>query len=131
MKKIFINKQIFIKYKLLLKIKISIILILYIKFWYNKYLIIYNYKNYIPKNLKWAMPEKDKLYNLLNLKNKPTNLHDSLIIKEKKELLYKISKFIKKKIISIEYIYLKGKLRFGNFLVTLNNAIFLDILLQC
>ena len=77
------------------------------------------------------MPEKDKLYNLLNLKNKPTNLHDSLIIKEKKELLYKISKFIKKKIISLKYIYLKGKLRFGNFLVTLNNAIFFCEILGC
>ena len=123
------NKNLKSKYKVLINIFFLILLILFIKF--KNYSIIDNKKIYIPKNLKWEMPEQEKLYNLLNLKRKPINPNDPLIIKEKKELLNQISNFVKRKNFSLEYIYLTGKFRFGNFLITLNNAIFFCEILGC
>lgn len=99
---------------------------------YNKKIIFNKIKEeYVPKDLTFRTPEKDRLYNLLNLKKKPVYLNDPLIIKEKKELYTQISKYIKKKNFSINYIYLTGKLRFGNNLVSLNNAIFFSEILGC
>ena len=77
------------------------------------------------------MSENEKLYILLNLKNKPINEKDPLIFKEKKNLLYHISKLIKTKNFSLNYAYLTGKYRFGNFLIALNNAIFYCEILGC
>jgi len=123
------------KYKKYIK-KISIIIFLIISFLsqlkYNKNIkIVINYNKYIPNNLNYKSSEKEKLYNFFHLKKKPINPKDPLIIKEKKELLKKISNIKKKKIKSIKYVYLAGKMHFGNFLISLNNAIFFCEILGC
>ncbi len=130
-KKININ----FKYKKYIK-KIFIMIFLIISFLsqlkYNKSIkIVINYNKYIPNNLNCKSSEKEQLYNFFHLKKKPINPKDPLIIKEKKELLKQISKLKKKKINSIKYLYLAGKQNFGNFLVSLNNAIFFCEILGC
>lgn len=67
----------------------------------------------------------------MNLKDKPIGLYNSLIIKEKEILLSEISKYNKNKNISIENIYLRGRHKFGNDLISLNNAIFFCEILGC
>ena len=135
MKKININKQNFNrlfkrKYKLNKKFIVLVLLFLIIKPKYNLFLIN-NKKTYIPKILNWRTSEIDKLYNFLNLKNKPINNSDPLIFKEKNEFINHISMIIKNKNFSLDCIYLTGQLRFGNFLISLNNAIFYCEILGC
>lgn len=73
--------------------------------------------------LSRKMNEKEKLYFLFHLKNRPKNPKSPLIKKEKQAFLSDISRIVKKKISSIKYLYLTGKQHFGNFLISLNNAI--------
>lgn len=99
---------------------------------YNeKIKIIINHNKYIPNNIKRKSSEKEQLYNFFHLKKKPINPKDPLIIKEKKEILKQISKIKKKNINSIKYLYLAGQQNFGNFLISLNNAIFFCEILGC
>ena len=46
-------------------------------------------------------------------------------------LLRNLSSYIKKNVNYINTLYLKGKIRFGNFLVSVNNAIFFCEILEC
>ena len=61
----------------------------------------------------------------------PKNSNDSLILKEKDDFLSQIREQFKKNISSIEIIYLIGKIRFGNLLISLNNAIFMCEIVGC
>ena len=65
------------------------------------------------------------------MKNRPKNPNAPLILKEKKELLNTISKRINRNISKVNLLYIRGKFRFGNFLIVLNNAIFFCELLGC
>ena len=49
----------------------------------------------------------------------------------KKIILYKIFKFTRKNINNINYLIIKGKSRFGNFLMSINNAIIYCEILGC
>ena len=61
----------------------------------------------------------------------PKNSNDSLILKEKDDFLSQIREQFKKNISSIEILYLIGKIRFGNLLISLNNVIFMCEIVGC
>lgn len=125
-------KKINQKYKKIIMVIYFNLLILTFKFEdYTNVQVKINHKKYIPNNFNKNMTEKDKLYIFFHLKEKPINKGDSLILKEKKELLLKLSKNKKQNISSIKFLYLKGKQNIGNFLISLNNAIFFCEILKC
>jgi hypothetical protein len=77
------------------------------------------------------MNEKEKLYIFFHLKDKPINPKSLLIKKEKEVFMSQISKLKKENINSIKYLFLTGKQHFGNFLISLNNAIFFCEIFGC
>ena len=73
------------------------------------------------------------LLNGLNLKKKINNNNNYKIfsIKEKELFFNKISKTCHKNISNPDILYIKNKCRFGNFILSLNNAIFICELIGC
>lgn len=65
------------------------------------------------------------------LTKKPFNKNDSLLIKEKIDILKMISLKIKKNISSINNIYFNNRCRFGNCLIGLNKIIFYCEIINC
>jgi hypothetical protein len=93
------------------------------------FLIYYNRKI---NNLNLDYNKKQNyIQKFLSLKSKPTNLNDFLIIKEKNNIIGKISKTLNKKIKSIKNIVFNFNCNFGNCLIFLNKCIFYCEILGC
>ena len=67
----------------------------------------------------------------LNLKEKPSNNNDSLVLDEKKNIFNLISKTIKKNVSSIKKIIFTKGTMFGNNLICLNKLIFFCEIIGC
>ena len=78
--------------------------------------------NYIKNNI-------ESLYN--SSKDKPINSNNILIKKEKSNILKFISKYHKRKITSIDSIFLSQKFRFGNQIILITKIIFYCEILEC
>lgn len=114
-----------------MKKKIFIFLYLLIIIYDGGSILKNNQINHIRKDYDWNILKVDNLYKLKSLQNMPKDINKSLILKEKDEFLVKISKHFKKKINSINIIYLKSENKLGNLLLSLNNAIFTCEIIGC
>ena len=88
-----------------------------IKLYYIIYILflLYNLKFQIFSNNKRFFKEEEKDYIKYSLlKSKPVENNNSLIIKEKKDILNKISKDIRKNLKFINKIFIITNIRFGN-----------------
>jgi hypothetical protein len=79
------------------------------------------------KTIKSMVIKKDIFFYL----KKKTNSRSALYLKEKKELLYMISKSTGRKITSVNTIFLSQKLMFGNQIILINLVIFFCEILGC
>lgn len=76
-------------------------------------------------------PESVDIDKFLNLKDKPVDINNSLIFKEKENLLNFLSNNSRHKIINVDTLYIGTKDRFGNQLIILSKAIFFCEILGC
>ena len=76
-------------------------------------------------------PESVDIDKFLNLKDKPVDINNSLIFKEKENLLNFLSNNSRHKIINVDTLYIGTKDRFGNQLIILSKAIFFFVFLGC
>ena len=96
------------------------------------YFIIINKIIFFVKNLNYF----DSFQNYyidkyLSLKNKPLNRNDSIIIKEKINILNLLNKDAKKNITSVDSIFLATECNFGNSIVILNKLLFYCEIIGC
>lgn len=104
------------------KLKIIVALISLHFYGLEKNLLIYN--SYKPKNN--TLEEEIEYKNFLNLKEKPLNNNDSLVIEEKQNILNSMSKTIGKDIKTVDKIFYSCNCKFGNLLVILNKMLFFN-----
>lgn len=105
-----------------------------IKLYYIIYILflLYNLKFQIFSNNKRFFKEEEKDYIKYSLlKSKPVENNNSLIIKEKKDILNKISKDIRKNLKFINKIFIITNIRFGNAISLLNKFIFYCEIIGC
>lgn len=115
-----ISKSIYI---LLLKASIIILILVY----FLKYHHLQNKIKYY--DIKSIKENIEKIF--LNLKDKPASSNDYLIKKEKENLLKFLSKYHRKKIDSVDTIYLFQNFRFGNQIIIINKIIFYCEIISC
>ena len=98
-------------------------------------LFYYNYKNVYLKITKtedkFFINENKYYLKFLTLNSKPSNLNDSLYLKERNDILSMISKINRKNITNISTIYFYYKGRFGNCIASLNKLIYLCEIIGC
>ena len=80
--------------------------------------------------MKYLEEEKKKFYSFFSLKTKPLNINNTLIIDEKKNILKRISKDLRKNITFIDKIFITGH-NFGNSIALLNKYIFYCEIIGC
>ena len=97
------------------------------------YFIIINKIIHFAKNQNYYFILNQNYYinKYLSFKNKPLNLNDSVIIKEKINILNLLSKYIDRNITSIDSIFLATECNFGNSIVILNKLLFYCEIIGC
>ena len=97
------------------------------------YFFVDNSKNQVLINEEGYLIKEYKNYleMFLNLKEKPVNLNDSLIIEEKENIFQFISKTINKNVSSFKKIIFSTGANFGNILLCLNKLIFFCEIIGC
>ena len=85
----------------------------------------------IIKERYFLIDDNDIINKYLPLRNKPENLNDSLIIKEKISILELLSENFRRNITSVDTIFLSPNCKFGNCLVVLNISIKVGKEIKC
>ena len=115
-----------------LKIKFLKDYLFIIKIYYLLLLIIFYKRKVNCKNISFFEVEKKKYFTLFfSLQLKPLDNNNSLIIKEKNDILTKISKDLGKNLSLIDKIFLTDYHHFGNLISLLNKFIFCCEIIGC
>lgn len=107
-----------------------------IKIYYTLFIIYIIYKkDYFYLNIKnknkILEDEKKKYFSFFFLKSKPLNINNDIVVREKKNILKKISKELRKNISFINKIFITDNHNFGNSMALLNKFIFYCELIGC
>lgn len=105
---------------------IKIIYIIFLHF-----IIIKEIVNFISMQNQFVLNEDYYINKYFSLKNKPLHLNDSLIIKEKINILNLLSKDVGRNISSVEELFLSTDCKFGNSIVILNKILFYCEIIEC
>ena len=119
----------YLKIKILKKLIIS-------KIYYILFILIMFYKKKLflknkSKNDIYFDAEKKQFSFFSSLKLKPLDINNTLLIKEKKDILLRISEDLGKNITSIDKIIITSDIRFGNLISLLNKFIFCCEIIGC
>ena len=97
------------------------------------YFIIINKIIHFAKNQNYyfILNQNNYLNKYLSFKDKPLNLNDSVVIKEKINILNLLSKDVGRNITSIDSIFLATECNFGNSIVILNKLLFYCEIIGC
>ena len=97
------------------------------------YFIIINKIIHFAKNQNYyfILNQNNYLNKYLSFKDKPLNLNDSVVIKEKINILNLLSKDVGRNITSIDSIFLATECNFGNSIVILNKILFYCEIIGC